>query len=147
MFSIFLATLLLPAHYVAKLVYCTLGLVFWHVIPIMVALTPEQRSRSVTYAFLPPANPNPVYRLPPPLSSVPTDAEYAMEMISRRIAAGQDVVPPKRTTSKTRSRAGTVTAPDDGASPDMEASSSKSSGVDWKKLNNKVRLNPWFGFL
>lgn len=32
-------------------------------------------------------------RLPPPFAEIPTDAEYAMHLISSRVAAGQDVLP------------------------------------------------------
>jgi hypothetical protein len=35
-----------------------------------------------------------LFRLPPLLSDVPTDADYAMQLISQRVAAGQDILPP-----------------------------------------------------
>lgn len=34
-------------------------------------------------------------RLPPPLGNVPTDAEYAMDLISQRVARGLLILPPK----------------------------------------------------
>ncbi|KAF5314015.1 hypothetical protein D9611_006799 [Ephemerocybe angulata] len=74
LFILFLVTSLVPAKYLAKGVYLALGIIFWHVIPIACALSPEDRSR-----------------IPPPLADVPTDAEYAMKLISERVAKGQDV--------------------------------------------------------
>ncbi|KAF6766046.1 hypothetical protein DFP72DRAFT_865393 [Ephemerocybe angulata] len=74
LFMLFLVTSLVPARYLAKGAYLALGIIFWHVIPIACALSPEDRSR-----------------IPPPLADVPTDAEYAMKLISERVAKGQDV--------------------------------------------------------
>ncbi|KAF9270205.1 hypothetical protein L218DRAFT_20081 [Marasmius fiardii PR-910] len=65
--------------YIAKLVYLTLGILFWHVAPVIAALPHEDRAR-----------------LPPPLHEVPTDADYAMELISQRIDAGLDIKPRHR---------------------------------------------------
>ncbi|KAH8835246.1 hypothetical protein DL96DRAFT_1573471 [Flagelloscypha sp. PMI_526] len=118
LFVMFLGTLILPAQYVAKAIYLTLGFGFWHVVPVIAALPPSQRSR-----------------LPPPFYQAPTDAEYAMELISRRVAAGQPLFPPKRQRQQSRSNA------DDAESPTtLGSSSSKTSGIDWKKVNDKVAM-------
>lgn len=44
-FFLFLVTLLLPAKYIAKLVYFIGGLFFWHITPIIAALPPADRAR------------------------------------------------------------------------------------------------------
>nr|GAT44180.1 predicted protein [Mycena chlorophos] len=75
-FIVFLVTLLVPTKYLAKLVYFVLGFLYWHVIPVIAALPPSERAK-----------------LPPAFSDAPSDAEYAMELISRRVAAGLDVRP------------------------------------------------------
>jgi hypothetical protein len=76
-------------------------------------------------------------RLPPPFYQAPTDAEYAMELISRRVAAGQPLFPPKKQRQRSRSNA------DDAESPTtLGSSSSKTSGIDWKKMNDKVITLP-----
>lgn len=43
------------------------------------------------------------HRLPPPLANVPTDAEYAMDLISQRVARGLPILPPKSYTPSRRS--------------------------------------------
>ncbi|EIN13757.1 hypothetical protein PUNSTDRAFT_140224 [Punctularia strigosozonata HHB-11173 SS5] len=77
MFSI---TLLLPARYLAKLVYFIIGVMFWHATPVIMAMSPSMRDR-----------------LPPPFSNVPTDADYAMELMAERVANGLDVRPSLKT--------------------------------------------------
>ncbi|KIM48214.1 hypothetical protein M413DRAFT_22743 [Hebeloma cylindrosporum] len=67
LFILFLTTLLLPTKYIIKLSVFVLGFVFWHVVPVVVALAPSERRR-----------------VPLPFRDVPTDAEYAMELISQR---------------------------------------------------------------
>lgn len=71
---LFGVTFTLSAQVLAKLVYFVLGLFFWHITPIILALTPEEARR-----------------LPPAFGDLPTDADYAMELISQRVAAGLDV--------------------------------------------------------
>jgi hypothetical protein len=73
---LFLVTLLLPAKYIAKLVYAVGGILFWHITPVMAAIPLADRAR-----------------LPPAFDDVPTDADYAMELISQRVASGLDVKP------------------------------------------------------
>jgi hypothetical protein len=67
-------TALLPAQVLAKAVYLVLGILFWHVIPVIMALSAEDRKR-----------------LPPAFNDLPTDADFAMELISKRVAAGLEV--------------------------------------------------------
>ncbi|KAF7306916.1 hypothetical protein MIND_00484100 [Mycena indigotica] len=76
LFVLFLLTLLVPAEYLAKLLYLVGGILYWHIVPVIAALPSQERSK-----------------LPPPFADAPTDADYAMELISRRVAAGLDVSP------------------------------------------------------
>ncbi|KAF9015150.1 hypothetical protein BDQ17DRAFT_1229312 [Cyathus striatus] len=73
---VFISTLLTPTKYLVKTGCFILGFLFWHVVPVLAALPPTDRNR-----------------LPPMLADIPTDAEYAMEMISRRVAEGLPVSP------------------------------------------------------
>jgi hypothetical protein len=68
-----------PAKYVVKGIYAGGGLVFWFVPNLWMALPVEHRSR-----------------IPPPLGDVPTDAEYAMNIISQRVERGEPVLPTKK---------------------------------------------------
>ncbi|KAH9950357.1 hypothetical protein B0H21DRAFT_785156 [Amylocystis lapponica] len=67
---------LLPAKYLVKLSGLAVGILFWHAVPIIVKIPPSDRAR-----------------IPPPFNNVPTDADYAMELISQRVARGLDVKP------------------------------------------------------
>ncbi|KAH8120143.1 hypothetical protein DFH11DRAFT_1558537 [Phellopilus nigrolimitatus] len=78
-------TAFLPAKYIMKLASFILGFLYWHVVPIIAALPPFDRSR-----------------LPPLFENVPTDAEYAMELISQRISRGEDIRPPSSKPPKAR---------------------------------------------
>ncbi|CAL1695762.1 unnamed protein product [Somion occarium] len=69
----------LPAKYLVKMLGLAIGLLYWHVIPVIAAIPPLDR-----------------LRFPAPLKRVPTDAEYAMELISQRVASGLDVKPRRR---------------------------------------------------
>lgn len=68
-----------PVEYLAKGTYAALGFVYWFLIPTLCAMTRRQRAL-----------------IPPPLFDVPTDAEYAMEIIARRLQLGQSVTPDKK---------------------------------------------------
>jgi len=113
-FVLFLVTALVPAKYLAKIAYLSGGFFFWHVIPILQVLAK-------------------MGRLPPMFSDVPTDADYAMELISQRVAAGLPVQP-KPSAKKRRSQ-------HEGADDATQsiASDTKSTGldaernVDWTK--------------
>ncbi|TFK30431.1 hypothetical protein FA15DRAFT_662382 [Coprinopsis marcescibilis] len=74
--AIFLFSVIIPTQYLVKLVWLVLGFTFWHITPVLHSLSSHDR-----------------WRLPPPFAEIPTDAEYAMHLISSRVAAGQDVLP------------------------------------------------------
>ncbi|KAI1797907.1 hypothetical protein LXA43DRAFT_982582 [Ganoderma leucocontextum] len=103
---------LLPARYLVRLVGLLVGGTFWHVIPIMAAI-PESERR----------------RLPSPLSFVPSDTEYAMELISLRVAQGLPI-------KARRKRPGTQSS--DSSMPEAEDSQGSSSSVDWKKVGERI---------
>ncbi|KAJ7038215.1 hypothetical protein C8F04DRAFT_1089928 [Mycena alexandri] len=112
---LFIVTLLLPAKYLAKLTYFTGGFLFWHVTPVIAALPPSDRAR-----------------LPPAFSDVPTDAEYAMELISQRVAAGLDVRPPRPARAKPR---------DKKKEPqEVKQAQTKDKEVDWKKWGERAAV-------
>ncbi|KAF5385197.1 hypothetical protein D9615_001514 [Tricholomella constricta] len=126
-FCLFLLTLLLPTKYLSKLTYFVGGVLFWHVTPVIVALPPSERCR-----------------LPPAFADVPTDADYAMELIAKRVAAGQDVKPPRANLNKdgTRhTRAQTADIHDPSLQRDNETQSEpKSQSVDWKKWGERAAI-------
>ncbi|KIJ68465.1 hypothetical protein HYDPIDRAFT_106664 [Hydnomerulius pinastri MD-312] len=119
--------LILPAHYIAKLLYMSGGVVFWHVVPVIAALPKADRAR-----------------LPPAFGDASTDADYAMDLITKRIAAGQDVgVTASRTGHSHRgSNASTTTVNLTGTSFDTgtnrEEQSTNSDGINWKKWGARV---------
>ncbi|KAJ6575102.1 hypothetical protein B0H19DRAFT_1127173 [Mycena capillaripes] len=119
---LFILTLFLPAKYLAKLTYFIGGFFFWHVAPVIAALSPNDRAR-----------------LPPAFSDVPTDADYAMELISQRVAAGLDVRPVRPQKAKARDkkeRDGGV-AENDAA---QQQSQKKDKDVDWKKWGERAAV-------
>lgn len=71
-----------------------MGFLYWHVTPVIVALPPEDRLRYVLSAYVSTQSLT-CQSLPAPLSDVPNDSEYAMEMISGRVAAGLEISPSK----------------------------------------------------
>src|ERR1700727_2034085 len=94
---------MIPAQYLAKLIYFVGGVFFWHIVPLLAALPPSDRARLV----IPNSSTvsrecllNTIISLPPPFSDVPTDADYAMELISKRITAGLPVTPARIRKSK-----------------------------------------------
>ncbi|TRM66312.1 hypothetical protein BD626DRAFT_487385 [Schizophyllum amplum] len=125
LFVLFVTTLVLPAKYLAKAVYGTLGVLFWHIVPVIAAMSIRDKQR-----------------LPPMLDDVPTDADVAMELISKRVAAGQDLRP--KSTKTKKSRRSSQSNPSPGAStphsrgvspgPDKE----KEPGVDWQKWGRRA---------
>lgn len=74
-----IVALFAPYKYVIKGTYAAGGFVFWFAPNLWAALPLEHRSR-----------------IPPPLGDVPTDAEYAMSIISQRVDRGENVLPPER---------------------------------------------------
>ncbi|KAF9526494.1 hypothetical protein CPB83DRAFT_896154 [Crepidotus variabilis] len=78
--GLFLVTLL-PPKYLTKITSFTLGFLFWHIVPLLAALSEQDRRR-----------------LPAAFAEVPTDAEFAMQLIAERVEKGLDVTlkPTKR---------------------------------------------------
>ncbi|KAI0825106.1 hypothetical protein BC628DRAFT_1419471 [Trametes gibbosa] len=107
---------LLPAQYLARAVGFVAGGLFWHIIPILAVIPKSERSR-----------------VPPLLSKVPTDAEYAMDLISQRVARGLPVRPKRRRHRHAPSDAGiarTAIAAD-------EEPEQRSTSVDWNKWGDR----------
>ncbi|KAH9919070.1 uncharacterized protein B0H18DRAFT_1029023 [Fomitopsis serialis] len=120
----FLVTLL-PAKYLSKSVGLALGIVFWHVVPILLAIPPSRRTK-----------------YPPLFQDVPTDAEYAMELISQRVARGLDVKPKTRrpkpgSPSQETDRMSMRTVDGDRSIQSFESSESSSS-IKWQKWAGRV---------
>ncbi|KAG6911973.1 hypothetical protein DXG01_000221 [Tephrocybe rancida] len=75
-------------------------------------------------------------RLPPPLGDVPTDADYAMELISKRLSSGLPVTP-----SKTNKKGKRVQAEAHYSDSQRTRESEPSShSVDWKKWGDRAAL-------
>lgn len=117
-------TLIIPAHYLAKLLYGGCGILFWHVIPVLAALPPGARAR-----------------LPGPLADAPTDADYAIEIITQRIARGEEIKPPRkarsasaRANSANEADFSSISSPDTSSRTQMQTN----DGVDWKKWGSRV---------
>ncbi|CCL99539.1 uncharacterized protein FIBRA_01557 [Fibroporia radiculosa] len=119
LFATFFFTLL-PAKYLVKICGFAFGMCFWHVVPIVAAIPPEDRAR-----------------MPIPLHDVPTDADYAMELISQRVALGLDIKP--RRSSKDDNQFGDSEISSlRGEESQGSSQAGSSSAVDWKKWGNRV---------
>ncbi|KDQ63557.1 hypothetical protein JAAARDRAFT_202983 [Jaapia argillacea MUCL 33604] len=121
--ALFAVTLLVPAAYLAKLVYAAGGITFWHLTPIIAAIPPADRARFGA-AF----------------GDAPTDAEYAMDLISQRVAHGQDVIPTRHKKSKSKSGS-TTPMPDfaqEGTATQQPRGEEGSNSINWKKLGTRV---------
>ncbi|KAI6133051.1 hypothetical protein EDD16DRAFT_2305 [Pisolithus croceorrhizus] len=110
----------LPSQYIAKITYMFLGIVYWHLVPVIAALSPANRAR-----------------IPALLSDAPTDVEYAVELIGQRVASGQELLP----RNKDRDRL----ANPDNSKPDLTLVESSNSdrteeigGVNWKKWGARI---------
>ncbi|RPD62914.1 hypothetical protein L227DRAFT_572779 [Lentinus tigrinus ALCF2SS1-6] len=103
---------LIPAHYMVRLVGFFAGSIFWHVIPVLAAIPEGEWSR-----------------IPPPLRMVPTDTEYAMELISQRVARGLPVRPKR---GKKTGRGSSE------ANVQQEEQKGESSSVDWNKWGGRI---------
>ncbi|RDX55829.1 hypothetical protein OH76DRAFT_1551372 [Lentinus brumalis] len=106
---------LLPARYMVRLVGFFIGFFFWHVIPVVAAIPESERSR-----------------IPPPLLIVPTDTEYAMDLISQRVAHGLPVRPKRR---KRASRGSSEVGVLQTEEPEGRG---ESSSVDWNKWGGRI---------
>ncbi|KAG7099201.1 hypothetical protein E1B28_001068 [Marasmius oreades] len=117
----FFLTLLLPTRYISKLVYLVAGILFWHIVPVIAALPYEDRAR-----------------LPPPLADVPTDADYAMELISQRINTGLDVKPQHKRHKK-ESKVNDTKITSRSLSGPVGASNTDKS-INWKKWGERAAI-------
>ncbi|KIM85186.1 hypothetical protein PILCRDRAFT_5540 [Piloderma croceum F 1598] len=112
-FFLFLVTLFLPAKYIAKLVYAVGGIFFWHIAPIIAAMPAADRAR-----------------LPPAFNDIPSDADYAMELISQRVASGLSIKPPKKPKKPQNRNVETISI----------QSQTEQKPVDWKKWGERAAL-------
>ncbi|KAK7064240.1 RNA cytidine acetyltransferase [Favolaschia claudopus] len=123
---LFVLTLFLPAQSLAKLAAFIGGFFFWHVTPVIAALPPGDH-------------------LPPAFSDVPTDAEYAMELISQRVAAGLPIQPVRVPKNARRDTQGS----DDAAtqSGDVQPqNTNRDKEIDWKKWGERAAAGAsWVG--
>lgn len=115
-----LVTAIVPTKYIVKGISMGLGVFFWHGIPVMAAMSPADRRR-----------------IPPPLTHAPTDAEYAMELISQRVARGLPIKPRRK---KHRTPFGSRVDLADGESlKDLKTANDPGDrGVDWDKWGGRV---------
>ncbi|KAI5835560.1 hypothetical protein K523DRAFT_368238 [Schizophyllum commune Tattone D] len=128
---LFVFTLVVPTKYIVKAVYACLGFLFWHVIPVIDAMSIRDRQR-----------------MPPILADVPTDADFAMELISKRVAAGQDLrrshhkVKKAKHAAFSRSEVSLASpSPRARGSPDpSHDKEQKASGVDWQKWGQRAAI-------
>ncbi|PCH33659.1 hypothetical protein WOLCODRAFT_160244 [Wolfiporia cocos MD-104 SS10] len=113
---------LLPARYLAKLTGFAVGVVFWHIAPILVAIPASERAR-----------------LPKPFAQVPTDADYAMELISQRVARGLEIKP-RRRKAATRHDSDDSSTTSEGHESSIASigSALSNTSVDWKKWGDRV---------
>jgi hypothetical protein len=75
------------------------------------------------------------YRLPPAFNDIPTDADYAMELISQRVASGLDIKPsalkkPKKPKPQNVETGGDVSI----------KSQTEQKPIDWKKWGDRAAL-------
>ncbi|KAF8350074.1 hypothetical protein F5887DRAFT_943646 [Amanita rubescens] len=110
-------------QYLTKLLCFFLGFTFWHVVPVMKALPPSDRAR-----------------LPVPLASIPTDAEFAMQVISKRVADGDELRPaPASRRSFERSERSTDThTPSDPRQADVGNLIESDNRIDWSKWGSRL---------
>ncbi|KIP11934.1 hypothetical protein PHLGIDRAFT_395097 [Phlebiopsis gigantea 11061_1 CR5-6] len=124
-------TAAVPAKLLVRGATMGMGIFFWHVVPVLAALSPSERAR-----------------IPPPLMHSPTDAEYAMELISQRIARGLPVKPKRK---KRTSPVGSQANLSEGMSSREQLSSLSTQDptdtvVDWDKWGGRVtRTHAWAG--
>ncbi|KAJ7244787.1 hypothetical protein B0H12DRAFT_1128811 [Mycena haematopus] len=117
---LFILTLVAPAQYLAK-IFCFIGgFLFWHAAPVIAALPPGAK-------------------LPPAFADVPTDAEYAMELISQRVAAGLPIRPvrPSRAKAHDKKKEGGDGKHNEAVQSQSQA---KDKDVNWKKWGERAAV-------
>ncbi|GJE86136.1 hypothetical protein PsYK624_022160 [Phanerochaete sordida] len=122
-----LFTAFMPTKYLVKGLTMGLGVFFWHGIPVLAVLSPADRAR-----------------IPPPLTHSPTDAEYAMELISQRVARGLPIKPRRK---KKRTPFGSrVDVVDRASLMGLKTADDEDRGVDWDKWGGRVvHAKVWAG--
>ncbi|CAE6451818.1 unnamed protein product [Rhizoctonia solani] len=113
---VFLLTALAPARILAKTIYAIIGGFYWFIVPVLLAMPPEARKR-----------------LPAPLFDVPTDAEYAISLMSIRVAKGENIIPASLRGRRAHGRARRFIANMNAETAVTEATSHKGSG--WEIAN------------
>lgn len=80
--------------------------------------------------------------MPPAFADAPTDADYAMELISQRVAAGLDVKPPRpRRSNKKKNPAAAANDPDPIKREDTHSQpDARDKSVDWKKWGERAAI-------
>ena len=138
-FFLFLLTYFMPVQYLVKLLYFSFGLVFWHVVPIIEALPPADRARFVVNL--------PIFvhvlmstRFPVPLASVPTDAEFAMQLISKRVADGNELrpAPTSRRSFEHSERGMHAGTSNDVQQTDIGNRFQTDNRIDWNKWGSRI---------
>jgi len=129
----------MPAQYLTKLLCFFLGFTFWHVVPVVKALPPSDRARSVDN-FQPFFRLLIDFRLPVPLASVPTDAEFAMQVISKRVADGDELrpVPASRRSSERSERSMDTQTPSDPQQADVGNIIESDNRINWNKWGSRL---------
>jgi GRAM domain-containing protein 4 len=131
---------LLPTKLIIKLASFSVGVLFWHGIPVVLAM-PRRCASSVSPLLIGFDAYVLFIRLPPPLTFVPTDAEYAMDIISQRVALGLPVRPTKsRKRNKSSASASSSSFDVFGSSSDERSHNIQDSGldVDWDKWKGRL---------
>ena len=77
-------------------------------------------------------------RLPPAFNDVPTDVEYAMQLISQRVAAGLEIKPIKR--DKLHQRGIVESLPEEGGKASQSLLQAGETPINWKKWGKRVAL-------
>ncbi|KZP31369.1 hypothetical protein FIBSPDRAFT_49641 [Athelia psychrophila] len=117
--SLAILTFVLPAKYIAKLGCAIGGFMFWHVTPVLAAMSAADRSR-----------------MPPALDDVPTDSDYAMDLISQRVASGLHVKP----TPLQRSKRTKMRSSETGGDDTFSVTSKEVKSIDWKRWGDRAAL-------
>ena len=80
-------------------------------------------------------------RFPPPFSDVPTDAEYAMQLISQRVAAGLEIKPARvRRDRQHQTGTNNESLPEESGKASQALSQTGETPINWKKWGNRVAL-------
>jgi len=126
------AVLILPTHYIAKSIYLSWGVIYWHVVPVIAALSPADRTRQVSVASHPVCGFIEIFRVPALFGDAPTDAEYAMDLIGERVASGQDITLRGKKVNQRQQMANVSNSNVDESRPEEKG------GVDWKKWGARI---------